>query len=93
MKMRSMDWEKALFVCLGEGCRDKKARKLASRLEKLIKKQKLGKRVRLTSTPCVGHCDAGPVVLVSPDHVCVTKVKPADAGKLLNRLLNDESRK
>jgi (2Fe-2S) ferredoxin len=44
-------------------------------------------KFQLTSTGCLGACDVGPTVIVYPDAVMYTKVKPEDVGEIVSEHL------
>ena len=63
-------------VCIGSSCHIKGSRQVVERLQHLIAQEKLGDRVELGSTFCMGKCQEGVCVTVddrffsvSPDTV------------------------
>ena len=63
-------------VCIGSSCHIKGARQVVERLQHLIAQEKLGDRVELGGTFCMGKCQEGVCVTVddrffsvSPDTV------------------------
>lgn len=65
-----------ITVCIGSSCHIKGSRQVVERLQYLIKKFKLGDKVELAGTFCMGKCQQGVCVTVndkfcsvSPDNV------------------------
>ena len=72
-------------VCIGSSCHIKGSRQVVERLQHLIAQEKLGDRVELGGTFCMGKCQEGVCVTVddrffsvSPDTVDGFFEKPSD---------------
>ena len=56
-----------------------------------IDQRGLFKNIQITSTGCMGPCDKGPTILVYPEGIMYSGVKPADVPTILEQhLLGDE---
>ncbi|MCP4640830.1 MAG: (2Fe-2S) ferredoxin domain-containing protein [bacterium] len=88
MKSRTLHYDAALFVCMGGSCKDKKAKKLADNIKKVLKDRKLDDRVHVNRTGCLKCCGGdGPVVVVVPSGDRLTHVKPKDAEAVVDHVV------
>lgn len=80
---------KQAMVCCGPGC-------LANGSQKIIDKFKSelrGRKIKnfsvdaLKETGCHGFCDQGPLVVIEPEGIFYTKVKPKDVGRILDETI------
>ncbi|MCX5859936.1 MAG: (2Fe-2S) ferredoxin domain-containing protein, partial [Proteobacteria bacterium] len=72
-----------ISVCGGSGCLAFGGEKVAAALQKEIKKLGSGAgKVQLKLTGCHGFCEKGPLVVIRPQGVLYTKVKPEDAPEI-----------
>jgi len=86
-----------LMVCGGTGCLALESDQVAESLRKAIQDQGVDAKVELKTTGCPGFCEQGPLVVVHPEKIFYTHVKPKDAkdiisetivnGKVVDRLL------
>jgi NADH-quinone oxidoreductase subunit F len=76
-----------LAVCRGTGCAAMGSEDLYLSFKELIEGQNLGGKVRLNFTGCHGFCEKGPLMVVFPQEVFYTSVRPKDAGEILNRVI------
>ncbi len=90
-----------VLVCGGTGCTSSGSMKIIEAFEENIKEAGLDQEVAVVKTGCFGLCALGPVVLVYPDQVFYSMVKPEDAeeivkehlvkGRIVKRLVYDET--
>ena len=71
-------------LCSGTGCHAYGCEKVALTFEEEIKKQGLDGKVDFRRTGCHGFCEKGPLVIIYPEEVCYTRVKPEDAAKIVS---------
>ncbi|MCI8608955.1 MAG: NADH-quinone oxidoreductase subunit NuoF [Firmicutes bacterium] len=71
-----------ILVCGVAGCLSSGSLEVASGLENLIKENHLEDEVKLIKTGCMGLCVQGPLMVVYPDKVMYTKVKPEDVEEI-----------
>ena len=67
-----------ILVCSGAGCISSNCQAVRDALVKALEGVNLHERVLVTETGCIGTCDLGPVMVVLPDGVFYTHLKPAD---------------
>ncbi|HHW56925.1 MAG TPA: NADH-quinone oxidoreductase subunit NuoF [Clostridia bacterium] len=65
-----------IMVCGGTGCTSSDSDKVAERFTEEIKKAGLNKEVLVVRTGCFGLCELGPVVVVYPEGIFYSRVKP-----------------
>lgn len=65
-----------IMVCGGTGCHSNKSNILIDELRNELKLIGLDKEVSVIQTGCFGLCAAGPIVVVYPDEVFYSHVKP-----------------
>lgn len=88
--------EKHILVCHGTGCTSSKSPEIITNLRKIIEEKNI-QNVRVIQTGCFGLCAKGPIVIIRPENIFYSNVKPEDAseiiethiiqGKLVERLL------
>ncbi len=61
-----------IIVCIGSSCHLKGSRKIVERLQDLIAENKLGDKVDLGGTFCMGKCQQGVCVTVDDEFYSVT---------------------
>ncbi len=88
----------AITVCGGTGCRVYGSERVCQALQRELAARGDGRPVRVTG--CHGFCERGPLVVLHPQRLMYTRVKPEDAaeiaaatvdgGRVLDRLLYTE---
>ena len=76
-----------LLVCAGGGCISCHSVAVAEELESALAASGLAGRVRVVRVGCMGLCEAGPLVVVSPDGVYYQKVDRAGARRIVEEHL------
>lgn len=74
-------------VCGGPGCLAMGSKDLYLAIKEVIEKNSLGQRARLNFTGCHGFCERGPLVVVFPQEVFYTSVRPQDAEEIVTKSL------
>ncbi|MBE6870367.1 MAG: (2Fe-2S) ferredoxin domain-containing protein [Ruminococcaceae bacterium] len=59
-------------VCIGSSCHIKGSRRVVERLQELIDEHKLGEKIELAGTFCLGMCQTGVNVAIEEEHFSVT---------------------
>lgn len=59
-------------ICIGSSCHLKGSRQVVEQLQELIANEKLGDKVELSGTFCMGKCQQGVCVTVDDDFFSVT---------------------
>ncbi|WP_010261943.1 NADH-quinone oxidoreductase subunit NuoF [Treponema primitia] len=96
---KALDAEKRrIFVCAGTGCIASGSIAVYDKLVEIIKEKNLPCSVELKEEPghpvglkksgCHGLCDQGPLILVEPEGWLYTKVKPEDAGEIVEKTIS-----
>ena len=65
-------------VCIGSSCHIKGSRQVVEQLQYLISENKLGDKVELGGTFCMGKCQQGVCVTVNDEFYSVTPENVAD---------------
>lgn len=86
-----------VLVCHGTGCLSSGSTEVLKSLAAEVQSQGLDEQVRVVKSGCFGFCMQGPVMIVYPEGVFYTQVKPQDVpeivathlkgGKVVERLL------
>jgi NADH-quinone oxidoreductase subunit F len=89
-----------IMVCGGTGCLALGADEVGAAFETELSKQDVAARVELKMTGCPGFCEQGPLVVIHPDKIFYTRVKPKDVpeivsetivkGEVIDRLLYED---
>ena len=72
-----------LYVCAGAGCISSGCHAVRDALVAALREADLYDRVAIYETGCIGTCDLGPSLVVQPDDVFYTKLKPEDMAKIV----------
>jgi NADH-quinone oxidoreductase subunit F len=80
--------DKTILVCCGNGCTANGARKVLAALENACGGPAGSPAVKAMAkaTGCHGLCEEGPLVRIMPDDVCYYRVRPEDAGEIVQAL-------
>ena len=76
-----------VLVCLGTACVSAGSADIKAKLEQEIQALKLDVEVKLTG--CHGFCQRGPIVIVEPEGIFYSEVKPDDAIEIVHSHLKD----
>ena len=92
-----------VLVCGGTGCTSSGSAQIIQTLEDEIKKNGLQNEISVVKTGCHGLCAEGPVMIVYPEAVFYSQVKPEDVpeivsehllkGRVVERLVYHEAKK
>lgn len=75
--------EKHILVCCGPGCIPAKSPKIIENFKEIIKEKKI-EHIRVIQTGCFGLCAKGPIVVIRPEDICYSSVKPDDCEEIIN---------
>jgi NADP-reducing hydrogenase subunit HndC len=73
-----------ILVCTGDKCQEAGSLQIAEELEKIIRKNKLDKEVKIVKTDCFGLCEQEPVIAVYPEGAVYTMVRKEDAAEIIS---------
>jgi NADH-quinone oxidoreductase subunit F len=76
-----------LAVCGGPGCLAMGSKDLYLAFKESIEGNNLGDKVRLNFTGCHGFCEKGPLMVVFPQEIFYTSVRPQDAEEILTKVI------
>ena len=81
----------SIMVCGGTGCLALASDEVAAAFEKTLQEQGVEAKVELKTTGCPGFCEQGPLVVIHPERIFYTHVKPKDVpGIVTKTILNGE---
>lgn len=78
---------KRVIVCLGRSCRRYNSEKVLA----AFKQQDLSVPIELNTAKCLGQCGNGPMVLVEPEAVWYSRVRPQEVSSIVKRHLIGQS--
>jgi NADH-quinone oxidoreductase subunit F/NADP-reducing hydrogenase subunit HndC len=81
------DRQCTVLVCQGTGCISGGAEQVYVALAAEISRLKLDWTVELKHTGCHGFCQRGPLVVIEPEGIFYSKVKPEDIADIVQSLL------
>ncbi len=92
-KVNKYEW--VVAICSGAGCISSKCGEVKEAFEQALEKHGISDRVLVKVTGCMGICDAGPMIMVSPEQVLYCHLEPPmmDAlveGHFLQRKIMEE---
>ena len=76
-----------VLVCGGTGCTSSGSAQIIQALKDEIKKNGLENEVAVVKTGCHGLCAEGPVMIVYPEAVFYSQVKPEDVEEIVSEHL------
>jgi len=71
------------LICAGAQCLAAGGNGFEDALKEELKKHDLTEEVNIVETGCMGSCELGPLMVVYPEGVIYTKVKPEDAAEIV----------
>lgn len=81
--------EKHILVCAGTGCTSSNSLVLIENLKKEIESKNV-ENIKVIKTGCFGLCAKGPIVVIHPDDIFYSHVKPEDATDIVNGIQNNQ---
>ena len=76
-----------VLVCGGTGCTSSGSQQIIQTLKEVLKKNRLQNEVAVVKTGCHGLCAEGPVMIVYPEAVFYSKVRPEDVEEIVSEHL------
>ena len=76
-----------VLVCGGTGCTSSGSQQIIKTLKEELKKNRLQNEVAVVKTGCHGLCAEGPVMIVYPEAVFYSKVRPEDVEEIVSENL------
>ena len=76
--------EKHILVCHGTGCTSSKSPKILENLRRIIEEKHV-ENCKVIQTGCFGLCAKGPIVIIRPEDVFYSLVKPEDAEEIIDK--------
>jgi NADP-reducing hydrogenase subunit HndC len=73
-----LNQQKKLLICSGASCISSGANKIKAVLEEQIARHNLTSKFEIVETGCMGSCDLGPLMVVSPEGIFYHSLKPRD---------------
>ncbi|MGD8753195.1 MAG: NADH-quinone oxidoreductase subunit NuoF [Anaerolineales bacterium] len=77
----------SIMVCGGTGCLALASNEVVTAFEKALQEQDVEANVELKTTGCPGFCEQGPIVVIHPERIFYTRVKPKDAGEIVSKTI------
>lgn len=74
-------------VCFGTACHGYASDKVSDAFEKELEAKGLQTKIDIRRTGCLGLCEMGPMVVISPEETCYFRVKPEDVAEIVNTTL------
>ncbi|MGV2827195.1 (2Fe-2S) ferredoxin domain-containing protein [Myxosarcina sp. GI1(2024)] len=75
---------KRVLVCLGRSCRKYDSQKV---LAAFRKRQDLLEEIEVLTAGCLGECGNGPMVLVEPEAVWYSQIRPREVAAIVKQHL------
>ncbi|WP_164730949.1 NADH-ubiquinone oxidoreductase-F iron-sulfur binding region domain-containing protein [Anoxybacter fermentans] len=72
-----------LLVCSGAACLSGRANEIKEVLKKELARHNLAFKYKIVETGCIGSCDLGPVMVVSPKGIFYHSLKPQDIKEIV----------
>lgn len=94
MEQKPIPYERQIFVCINDhkgekpSCADHQALEIFLKLRQAAKERGLHPRIRVTQVKCLGQCQSGVTVMVSPGDVWYSHVRVSDISTLVEKHLS-----
>ncbi|MGB9627944.1 MAG: NADH-ubiquinone oxidoreductase-F iron-sulfur binding region domain-containing protein, partial [Thermodesulfobacteriota bacterium] len=86
---KKKEYEAIVSVCGGTGCHAYGCKQVRDRFSKSLKKNPIGKKIRLQFTGCRGFCERGPIVTIYPQGIFYQKVQEKDVDLILSETVKE----
>ncbi|MBI3977763.1 MAG: (2Fe-2S) ferredoxin domain-containing protein [Chloroflexi bacterium] len=80
----------AIGVCVGRSCRKAGSKDVRGALDREVWRRRLDERVSVRTVGCLDRCREGPSVDLTGAGSVITHVRPADAARLIDRVMSSE---
>ena len=97
MRSEKTPYEKQMFVCTNDrrgekpSCGDHQCEVVFQELRRIAKERGLHPRLRVAQAKCLGKCNEGVNIMVYPDDIWHSGVKPEDVPAIAQRYLSTET--
>jgi len=90
--LRGKDSNKPTIIISSGTCGQARGSKeVVDKLQKVIRKYKLEKKVNIRVTGCHGFCQVEPIVIINPKNIFYQQVEPDDVDEIVNEtIINDK---
>lgn len=82
-----MNQPKKLLICSGASCISSGANRIKDILEEQMVRYNLTSKFKIVETGCMGRCDLGPLMVVSPEGIFYHNLKPRDVKEIVEKHL------
>ncbi|MFO8010203.1 MAG: NAD(P)H-dependent oxidoreductase subunit E, partial [Dehalococcoidia bacterium] len=79
--------KRSVLVCQALGCLSSHSDRIIEAIRQEVERSGLSESVEVKPTGCPGLCQEGPIVLIDPERVFYTRVKPEDAVEIVQSLM------
>ena len=80
-----------ITLCSGSTCHASGSKKVAASIEEEIIKHGLSGKVNFRKTGCHGFCEMGPIMVIYPEKICYTKIKPEDIPEIISQTIMEKN--
>ena len=89
VQAKNKKFPKKALICCGTGCLANGAQAIVDEFEKVLKTKKVKDFTfeAVTSTGCHGFCEQGPLVIIEPEGIFYTKVKPSHVEGIIEETI------
>ena len=98
MQENPCPYARMLLVCVNEraqgesSCGGRDSKPLAEALKKAVEAAGMKGKIRVTRTLCLGLCDEGPNVMIFPEGVLLSDVRPEDVPAIVDKYVKSETK-
>ena len=91
MKKDKIPFEQQIFVCTNDrhgekpSCGDHHAEAIFQELRRIAKERGVHPRIRVAQAKCLGQCSLGTNIMIYPDEVWYSHVKPEDVPQIAEK--------
>ena len=81
--------KKSILICFGTGCKASGCEAVYAKFEEILKDKNIQDVTIKTvkKTGCHGRCEMGPLVVIEPESIFYTKVKPANVKDIIEKTI------
>ncbi len=87
-KKDNQKYSKIVTLCAGTGCQASGCSSIITSLSEELKHKRLTEKIKIRTTGCHGFCEQGPLMVIEPENIFYSSVKPKDIPEIVSETLS-----
>ncbi len=89
-KKDNQKYSKIVTLCAGTGCQASGCSSIITSLHEELKHKGLTEKIKIRTTGCHGFCEQGPLMVIEPENIFYSFVKPKDIPEIVSETLSKD---